>query len=885
MALEIGTRVGIYEVTAKLGEGGMGTVYRAHDTTLDRDVALKVLSEGFTADPDRLARFQREAKVLASLNHPNIGGIYGLESAGDAQALVLELIEGQTLADRIADGPMPVDDAVAIAKQIAEALEAAHEQGIIHRDLKPANVKVRPDGTVKVLDFGLAKAISVGEENTASTDQATMSLTGATQMGMVIGTAAYMAPEQAKGKPVDKRADIWAFGVVLLEMLVGRRAFEGETASETIAAVMMKEPEWDRLPAQLPGTLDTVVRRCLKKDPRERMRDVGDVRLALSGAFETTAAMEGNTTSDLERPVWQRPVVRLCSSLLLLSGLLLFVVSVFDSAPVESVRTRFVEPPAERMRFPRSARAIAISPDGRQLVYSAGNLLYLRRFDEPEAQEIPGTENGSAPFFSPDGLWVGFFTETEIKKIALSGGAPFTVAEVTNGLDGAWNEDDTIVFGIAGPTALLQVSAQGGIPEALTERENRNVDHDFLDFLPGGDVMLFSVAIDGVNFDAGQIVAQRLSTGERRVVIEGGFYPRWLSSGHLLYARGGGLFVAPFDAAALEITGDPREIVSGVMQSGGGAHYSISREGTLVYLSGGVTGGLSEKMLVSVDREGVETVLPIASNEYAAASVAPDGLRVVLEFFSVENTDVLISDVTRGTLSRLTTDVGVFSNPLWNHDGSGVVFASERTGEWGLYEQAVDGRDDASLLVEIPGALPFLVPNSWTPNGEQLVFSYRMPGRSFDIGVVENDGSGEWSPLLDSPSLEKSANVSPDGQWIAYVSNETGVSEVFLEPFPGLGLKTQISVDGGQHPIWSPDGQELYYRTLNTGALMSVQISVDPSLTIGSPVQLGDGDYALSSFGLRMYDLFPDGDRFLMFREVEEEDHLIHVVLNAFNEL
>lgn len=885
MALEIGTRIGIYEVTAKLGEGGMGTVYRAHDTTLDRDVALKVLSEGFTADPDRLARFQREAKVLASLNHPNIGGIYGLESAGDAQALVLELIEGQTLADRIADGPMLVDDAVAIAKQIAEALEAAHEQGIIHRDLKPANVKVRLDGRVKVLDFGLAKAISVGEDATASADQATMSLTGATQMGMVIGTAAYMAPEQAKGKPVDKRADIWAFGVVLLEMLVGRRVFEGETASETIAAVMMKEPEWERLPAHLPGTLDTVVRRCLKKDPRERMRDVGDVRLALSGAFESTVAIAGNATSDPERPVWQRPVVWLCSSLLLLSALLLFTVSVFDSAPVESVRTQFVERPAERMTFPRSARAVAISPDGRQLVYSAGNLLFLRRFDELETEKIPGTEGAGAPFFSPDGQWVGFFTETEIRKVALSGGAPFTVAEVTNGLDGAWSEDDTIVFGIVGPTPLFQVSAQGGIPEALTERKNSNVDHDFPDFLPGGDVMLFSVAPGGVNFDAGQIVAQRLSTGERRVVIEGGFYPRWLSSGHLLYARAGGLFVAPFDADVLEITGDPREIVSGVMQSGSGGQYSTSREGALVYLPGGVTGGQSEKILVAVDREGMETVLPTASNEFIGVSVSPDGRRVALEVASVENFDVWISDVTRGTLSRLTTNPGFDEHPLWTSDGSGLVFASDRSGNWGIYQQNVDGREGAELLVEIADALPFLVPNSWTPDDEQLVFSYRMPGRSFDIGVLENDGSGDWSPLLDSPNLEKSASVSPDGEWVAYVSNETGASEVFLEPFPGLGLKTQISVDGGQHPIWSPDGQELYYRTLDTGALMSVQLTVDPTLTIGPPMQLGDSNYALSRVGLRMYDLFPDGNRFLMFREVEEETHFIQVVLNAFNEL
>ena len=883
MPLIPGTRLGVYEVTAKIGEGGMGEVYQARDTTLDRDVALKVLPEAFTADPDRLVRFQREAKVLASLNHPNIGAIHGLESSGDTQALVLELIEGPTLADRIAEGPIPVDEALTIAKQIADGLEAAHEKGIIHRDLKPANVKLKPDGTVKVLDFGLAKAVASDASGTSATTSATMSITGATQMGMVIGTAAYMAPEQAKGKPVDKRVDIWAFGVVLLEMLGGKRVFGGETASETLAAVMLQEPDWDRLPTDLPSKLDNLVRRCLEKDPRERVRDIGDVRLVMQGAFETTEPSPFVTATPSDLVIWKRPIAWLSVSLL--SVALVLAVIALRSPRLELPITRFVEPSAERMHI--LARAVAISPDGRYLAYSANNELYLRRFDLPHAEAIPGTENATAPFFSPDGQWIGFFTESEIKKVALTGGAPFTVCAVTNGLDGAWTEDDTIVFGIVGPTDLYQVSAQGGIPEALTTRDDPTSDHDFPDFLPGGDVMLFSVAPDGLNFDEGRIVAQSLSTGERRVVIDGGFYPRWLASGHLVYARGGGLFVVPFDPGTLEVEGDPVEIVSDVLQSSGGAHYSTSREGSLVYVSGGIVSGFPEMAAVSIARDGTETMLPGAPGDFASGRMSPDGTRMAVMVASVANLDLWISDVARGTLSRLTTSPGFDSNPMWTLDGSGVVFASERSGEWALYRQSVDGRGDAEQLLEIPGSAD-LSPDSWTPDGTKLVFSYRLLDSSSDVGVLAIDSGGEWSPLLSSPAVERHGDVSSDGAWITYESNETGVSEIYVEQFPDLGLKTQVSTGGGQSPKWSPDGDEIFYRSLHTGALMVVQIGREPTLTVDSPIVITDEYYGLSSsypFRFRMYDVFPDGERFLMFEETRETNHLIHVVLNAFQDL
>jgi len=885
MALANGTRVGIYEVTAKIGEGGMGEVYQARDTTLERDVALKVLPETFTTDPDRLARFQREAKVLASLNHPNIGAIHGLETSENTQALVLELIEGPTLAERIAKGPIPVDEALEIATQIAAALEAAHEQGIIHRDLKPANVKVKTDGTVKVLDFGLAKAVTSDARGANPTTSATMSLTtSATQMGMVIGTAAYMAPEQAKGKPVDKRADIWAFGVVLLEMLGGKRVFGGETASETLAAVMMKEPDWGPLPTDLSPKLDNLVRRCLEKDPRERIRDIGDVRLAMKGAFETSASSPFATATSPDSAIWKRPTAWI--SVLLLSAALFLAVMASRSPSPEFPSTRFVEPPAERMNF-FGPRAVAISPDGQHLAYSANNELYLRRFDLPDAEAIPGTENAAAPFFSPDGQWIGFFTGSEIKKVPLTGGAPFTVCEVTDGLDGTWTEDDTIVFGIVGPTDLFHVSAQGGIPEPLTKRDDPTGDHDFPDFLPGGDVMLFSVARDGNNFDEGRIVAQSLSTGERRVVIDGGFYPRWLASGHVVYARGGGLFVVPFDPGTLEVQGDPVEIVSGVLQSADGAHYSTSREGSLVYVSGGATSPFPEVSAVSIARDGAETMLPVAPGDFASGRISPDGTQMALVVGSVENFDVWISDITRGTLSRLTTNPGVDTSPMWTLDGSGVVFTSKRSGEWALYRQSVDGRGDAEQLLEIPESAG-LFPDSWTPDGTKLVFSYRLLDSSSDVGVLPIDSRDEWGPLLSTAAVERSGDISPDGDWITYVSNETGVPEVYVEQFPDLGSKTQISTGGGQSPQWSPDGDEIFYRRPDTGALMAVQIGSEPTLTVAAPLLITDEYYARRgpySFGFRMYDVFPDGERFLMFKETRATNHLIHVVLNAFRDL
>ena len=521
-------------------------MYGARDTKLDSDVALKVLPQAFTDDPDRLARFEREAKVLASLNHPNIGHIYGLEEAEGQKALVLELVEGPTLADRIAQGPIPVDEALPIAKQIAEALEAAHEQGIIHRDLKPANVKVKDDGTVKVLDFGLAKALDTTLEGDPS--QSPTLTAAATQMGVIMGTAAYMSPEQARGKPVDRRADVWAFGAVLYEMLTGARPFAGDDVSETLARVIDREPNWAALPDNLPPGLSNFLRHCLQKNPKKRIRDIGDVSLAMEGAFE---ALPGVSASDLAATTprsWRQSIVWTVLTLAVagIVGLAVWVVM----QPTSLLPRRLVInlPSAAE---PAQAPVVALSPDGRTLVYSASRdgvpQLYLRPMNELTATPLAGTEGGVSPFFSPDSEWIGFFTETELKKVSIGGGTPLPVADVRRGLTGTWGTDDRIVIGIAGGTGLFEVAAAGGAPQVLTTLDaDTELDHDWPRILPGGEWLLFTIRQTGRSFDDGRIVVESLQTGERHVLIEGGTHARYVPTGHLVYARSGDLLAAPF---------------------------------------------------------------------------------------------------------------------------------------------------------------------------------------------------------------------------------------------------------------------------------------------------------------------------------------------------
>ena len=891
MALEIGTRVGIYEVTGKLGEGGMGEVYRAHDTTLDRDVALKVLSEAFTADADRLSRFQREAKVLASLNHPNIGAIHGLESAGETEALVLELIEGPTLADRIAEGAIPVDEALTIAQQIAEALEAAHDQGIVHRDLKPANVKVRPDGTVKVLDFGLAKAVTSGPSGTSGADNPTISLTGATQMGMIIGTAAYMAPEQAKGKAVDKRADIWAFGVVLYEILTGRRAFSGEDVSDTLAAILRDKVQMDQLPSDTPPRVRRILNACLQRDPKQRIHDIGDLRLALEGAFETTVTEVAESTATDQQPVWRQALTWALPALLfggLVVGGVLWIVS---EPPNSSVaRALLTPPPSVPLAAVSFDNNVTLTPDGSQVVYR-GSLdgrshLFVRQFDDFEATPLSGlTSNPRNPFISPDGNWIGFFdASSSVQRVSIRGGPPLTITDNLGGppRGGSWGPDDTIVYATAAPDAgLLRVPVGGGEPEVLTmpNGDQGEINHWWPEFLPGGQHVLFTIQTSGPLENA-QIAVLSLETGEYEVLFPGGSGARYMPSGHIVYGVNGTLRAVEFDLATLTVTSDPIPVADGVLMGPTGAsNFSVGQDGSFVYISGSVSGTASIE-LAWVDRSGREEVLALAPSTYFDPMVSPDGTQVALRMINEEgNSDVYIYDVARNNLTQFTFHEAPDCCPVWSPDGERIVFTSARDGGFNGYVKNADGTGDVALVAEAGGWISY----DWSDDGETVVFS----GGNALYSVSVSDGV--ITPIVESDFSEGRPALSPDEQWIAYESDEDGDLDVYVRPFPDIDNgKWKVSTDGGASPLWSPDGTELYYLYGDT--MMAASITTEPSFNAGNPIDLFEGRY----FGVpvfKNFDLSPDGTRFLMMKQSgnQSDDSLaplgLVVVFNWFEEL
>ena len=912
MSLQTGTTIGVYEVTGHLGTGGMGEVYRARDTKLDREVALKVLPDAFTKDPDRLARFEREAKVLASLNHPNIGGIYGLEdshstSSGQAgRALVLELVDGPTLADRIAQGPIPLDDALSIATQIAEALEAAHEQGVIHRDLKPANVKVKTDGTVKVLDFGLAKAFQPDASDPSVSMSPTMSLTAAaTQIGMIVGTAAYMAPEQAAGKAVDKRCDIWAFGVVLHEMLTGQRLFGGEDVSHTLAYVLTREIDWGSLAGDTPDTLRRLLRRCLERDPRKRMRDIGEARIALNEAEAEEEPQGSAETPHTDRVVapelrrWQRPVV---------------IAGVLVALAVGAVGSRLFWTPAlpspEPKRFtvtlPDSdtlpagtGELLALSPDGRTLVYAGTHdgvpQLFRRPIDQFEATPMPGTEGGGAPFFSPDGQWVGFDIGQQLSKVAMAGGPPQTLVEDASMRGADWGADDLIVYGVNAPGGgLMQIPAAGGEPTPLFTSEDQRRSW-YPQVLPESNAVLFTLA-DASTVNVGELHLLQLDTGAHRTLLPNAVAGRLLSTGHLVFVRSGALWAVPFDRTSLAIAGTPVPVVEGVRVEGGGAvQYGTADDGSLVYIPGPTATGL--RSLVWVDRGGEEEVLTLSARDYQGLSLSPDGTRAaVIAGQDGGNTDVWVSELARGTLTRLTSQPGVDTYPLWSPDGQHVVFVSIEGGRPTVYRRVADGSGTPERLLTDETTIEF-VPSDWSPDGETLFLTALSPEADGDIGMVSSDGSGTWEPLLQTSANERSPAISPDGRWLAYDSDESGRFEVYVQRFPEILGRQQVSVGGGHRPRWSEDGRELFYLRAPAGPPTAVaRVTVEttdsdpPVLAFGEEALLFDWRYYSPNSAARQWDLHPDGQRFLMITSGREEVDgsgraEINVVLDWFEEL
>jgi serine/threonine protein kinase len=774
MTLAAGARIGVYEIGAVLGAGGMGEVYRVRDTRLKRDVALKILPASFASDPDRLARFQREAEVLASLNHPNIAAIHGLEESDGVRALVMELVDGETLADRIARGAIPVDEALPIARQIAEALEAAHEQGIIHRDLKPANIKVRPDGTVKVLDFGLAKLNDPNAQNVPN-DPNALSISPTitspalmTGVGVLLGTAAYMSPEQAKGNPADKRSDIWAFGCVLYEMLTGTRAFEGEDVADTLANVLKAQPAWDALPAATPQTLMVYLRRCLHKDPKHRLGDIHDMRLAMDGAFDIDAAKP--VAADSRLRFWQRPAVAAIIGASLVASVWL-AVRIFTRPPATTpTRLTISLPSGIDVAGSDSDPDLAISSDGRRIVFvGAGEgkspQLFVRTLDQLEAQPLVGPAAPRTPFFSPDGNWIGFFDSVPnvLKKVAVSGGPAITLCSITGapgasggGVRGAsWGPDNTIVFATNDPTTgLLRVSAGGGTPEVLTRPnpQKDEADHFWPEVLPGGNAILFTImtvagspVATARGLETAQIAVLDLRTGQQKVLVRGGSHPHYVSTGHIVYGIEGTLRAVAFDLDRLEVRSDPGPVLQGVVtKSTGAASFAVAQNGSLVYVSGNVS-VVGRRTLVWVDRQGGEesTNAPIRTYQYVR--ISPDGKRAAIEIRD-QGFDIWIWNFLRATLTRLTYEAGMDVYPVWTPDGTRVAFSSETKGSQSVYWRAADGTGEREEIAAGPEAL---IPLTFSPDGSRLVIRQQRPGTRRRFVPSLND-RGTTSAAVDS---------------------------------------------------------------------------------------------------------------------------------------
>ena len=872
--LRPGDRFGGNDIVGFISAGGMGEVYRARDPHLGRDVAIKLLPPAFTDHAERLARFEREARVLAALNHPNIGAIYGLVNADGLRGLVLELVEGETLAERIQRGPLSVDDALPIARQIADALEAAHDKGIIHRDLKPGNIKITPDGVVKVLDFGLAKALDDDESAPDAVHDPTVTQ-GDAGRGVVLGTAAYMSPEQACGKKVDRRTDVWAFGVVLFEILTGRRPFSGETISETLASVLKTDPEWHALPVTLPPHLRRLLRRCLEKDQKRRLQAIGDARIEIDDFLQDDPELSVAVTSPPARRRY--PVL---AWMAVGAGAIALALAVLARAgwrdtPTPATMRLSVGLGADvSLPSAPAAPAIALSGDGRLLAFVArkggsGNpQLYLRRLDQLQATALAGTDNAESPFFSPNGQWIAFFSSGKLKKISVAGGLPITLCDAPNGRGGTWADDDTIVFSPSQGrnVHLLRVPAAGGIPTSLISLDDGEVTQRWPQVLPDGTAVLFTSSSSPGDFSEANLVLQPWRGGQRKIIQRGGYHGRYLSSGHLIYIREGKLYAARFDRDRMEIVGQPVVVLEGLASNAdtGGAQFAISANGTLVYVPGHSVG--SGAQIHWMDRHGQTTPLRTPVVNWSNLRFSPDGHRLAMQIAAPGPSDIWIYEWMRDTMTRLTSDPVFDSKPVWSPDGRRIAFASARADKLtlNLYWQSADGTGSAERLTTSRNEQR---PASWHPSGRFLAFEEENPTTSWGLMIlpmVGDDASG-WRPgkprtFLDTGAVEREPMFSPDGRWVAYHSNESGHDEVYVRPFAGPGGKWQISSGGGTYPIWSQAGRELFY-TVNGQILVVPFAAQGDSFRPEKPRLWSEGRY-FDRPGNRGYDVHPDGNRF-----------------------
>jgi Tol biopolymer transport system component len=887
MPLTPGRVLGSYEILAALGAGGMGEVYRAKDTKLGREVAIKILPDSFTRDPDRLARFRREAQILAALNHPHIGAIYGLTEWNGLQFLVLELVDGEGLDRRIARGPLPVDQALSIAGQIGEALAAAHDKGIVHRDLKPSNIGLTREGSVKILDFGLAKAAEApGAPSLDVTHSPTLTTPGmATGVGVILGTAAYMSPEQARGHAADRRSDIWAFGCVVYEMLTGRRIFAGDTVTDTLAAVLTREPEWQRVPERARRLL----RHCLERDPRCRLRDIGDIRCLLEDAPPAPIV-----TSRARLP-WA-----LTAALTVALGLAL------------ALRPERGDRPLIRLdldlgahRGPNVLVPAMVSPDGSRLVFhtldsDGRDLLATRRLDDSKATPLVGTEGGDQPFFSPDGQWVGFFSARKLKKISIHGGTPITLCDASIARGASWGDDGYIVTALSNASGLSRVPVGGGEPQPVTTLAQGEPTHRWPQVLPGAEAVIFTANSPTLNsYENATIDVQSLRTGERRTLWRGGYFGRYVPStgsrGHLAFVRNGVLFVVPFDPDRLQIEGAPAPLLEqvGADPGSGAGRFDFSRTGVFVFESGT---GMRPWTVAWLDSTGKTQPLLPKPGLYYSPRFSPDGRRLAVGIDSGKGADIFVHDLERDAVTRLTFTSRLNSDPVWAPDGKHLIFRDASVGGTAIWWIAADGAGEAQRLLDVRAG--DIGSNSFSPDGRTLIYStYGEPGNSrlwtvtLDLSDPDHPSPAAPQPFYHSPFNETRPAFSPDGRWVAYVSDESGRNEIYVRSFSAAATghtgKWQISTNGGQAPLWSHDRRSLFF-TSDDRVMMAEYTSSGASFTAGKP-RLWSTTPIRGNTGFSNYDVAPDGKRLAVFVPSDagrpEEMTRLTLLLNFFDEL
>jgi serine/threonine-protein kinase len=879
MPLSTGTRLGAYVIEASLGVGGMGEVYRARDTKLHRSVAVKVLPDLFASDPERLARFEREAHTLAALNHPNIAHIYGLEGS----ALVMELVDGEDLAVRIGRGALPLDETLAVARQVADALEAAHDSGIVHRDLKPANVQVRPDGMVKVLDFGLAKAVAHSEMGAADFARtlATITSPAMTQAGIVMGTAAYMAPEQARGQAVDKRADIWAFGCVLYEMLTGQRVFGGDNVTDTLAAVVRGDPDWTALPADTPASIRRLLRRCLEKDRKRRLADAADARLEIESAQSPGADEAASIGAPRPARRLAVPIAATAIIALLAGAAVSWLVRrpAPEAGPVVKLQAAF--PAQATLSLGLVGSDVTIAPDGSRVVYvgqaapGTAPHLFVRTMERGETSAIAGTEQAHSPFFSPDGEMVAFARDNNLLKIGVRGGSATTICAgcVPGFYGGAWAKDDTIVFARNGGSSGLFRIRQDGEISQVAKIDRAESRYGFPSILPGGAVVFTVFGVGNVLPD---IAVLDPKTGQPRVLVRGGRQPRYVPPGYLVFSTDGSLNVVRFDLSRLAMAGTPVPVVDRVItKTTGGADYDVSGSGSLVYASGDPVSPTDT--IAWIDRDGREEAIRVPPHVYVMLRVSPDGQYAVLDARD-EDFDLWLWDFKRRTMEQLTSDPNPDAYPVWSRNRDRRLYLnSAPAGERGLFRMDLPRAPERlTKSLRLPQQ-----PTTISPDGKWLVINGASPA---GLTMISTDGGDEAHPLPGIAGVGANADISPDGQWIAYQSSVSGRSTVYVHPFPDTAAFRR-PVGEGTRPLWSPSGGELFYLDADR-RLMSVRVETKPAVSFGNPTKIFDNVRAMTPG--RSYDVSPDGKRFLVIKDppsASQSIRQLEVVLNWPQEL